>query len=674
MIGKIINERYKIIDKLGGGGMSTVYLAEDTVLEMKVAIKAISIPPSEKEATLKRFEREVHNSSQLSHENIVSMIDVAEEDDCYFLVMEYIEGPTLSEYIHNHGPLSIDTAINFTNQILNGIKEAHDMRIVHRDIKPQNILIDKHKTLKIFDFGIAKALSETSFTQTNHVLGTVQYFSPEQAKGESTDEGTDIYSIGIVLYEMLTGEPPFNGETAVSIAIKHIQESVPNITTEIRHDVPQALSNVVLRATEKDKTNRYKTIQEMKDDLSSVLHENRAQEEVYELDKMKTKAVSYSKEDIANHLNNNPKATKQTMQVPIVEGPAHHQQFQHSEEALYTGPKKKKSKKKIILYSLIFVLLVVALISFVGMAMFGNKYEETPNVLGKTVKEAETIFNQHKLKLGKISRSYSDKYAENEIIKTNPNEGERIERGDSVDVVISKGPERVTMPNVIGLSKDEAIDKLKEVGLNNITVEQMYSHNVPEGKIADQSVAAESKVKKNGSEIKIYESLGPKQVYVDDYEGKSFSKAKKALENKGFKVVSKEVYDDDVDKGDVISQSPKAKSVDEGSTISFEVSKGKDKDASSKSDSDNDSDSDKVKSTSVSVDVPFSGKKNKPQTVKVYVRDKDNNGTSPKGEFTITSDQKIDIPLKIEKGKTAGYTVRVDGRIVADKDVSYDDA
>ncbi|MGC9652140.1 protein kinase domain-containing protein [Staphylococcus warneri] len=183
--------------------------------------------------------------------NIVSMYDVAEEDDCYFLVMEYIEGPTLSEYIQNHGPLSIETAIQFAQQILEGIKHAHDNRIVHRDIKPQNILIDKNKTLKIFDFGIAKAISETSLTQTNHVLGTVQYLSPEQAKGESTNEGTDIYSIGIVLYEMLVGEPPFNGETAVSIAIKHIQDTIPNITTEKREEVPQALSNVVLKATEK---------------------------------------------------------------------------------------------------------------------------------------------------------------------------------------------------------------------------------------------------------------------------------------------------------------------------------------------------------------------------------------------------------------------------------------
>ena len=250
MNGKLINDRYQLLDKLGGGGMSMVYLAEDTILERKVAIKAISIPQSEKDETMKRFYREVNSATQIVHENIVEVYDVEEDDDNFYLIMEYIDGPTLSEYIHSHGPLNIETAIDFIKQILNGVKQAHEQRIIHRDIKPQNVLINKDKILKIFDFGIAKALSETSMTQTNHVLGTVQYLSPEQAKGDKTNETTDIYSIGIVLYEMLVGEPPFSGETAVSIAIKHIQETVPNIT-EKYPNIPQSLSNVVLKATEK---------------------------------------------------------------------------------------------------------------------------------------------------------------------------------------------------------------------------------------------------------------------------------------------------------------------------------------------------------------------------------------------------------------------------------------
>ncbi|MBC8780840.1 MULTISPECIES: Stk1 family PASTA domain-containing Ser/Thr kinase [Staphylococcus] len=667
MIGKMVNERYKVIDKLGGGGMSIVYLAEDTILNRKVAIKAISIPPREKEETLKRFEREVHNSSQLSHENIVSMIDVDEEDECFYLVMEYIEGPTLAEYIHSHGSLSVETAIKFTEQILSGIKHAHDMRIVHRDIKPQNVLIDKNKTLKIFDFGIAKALSETSLTQTNHVLGTVQYLSPEQAKGESTDEGTDIYSIGIVLYEMLVGEPPFNGETAVSIAIKHIQDSIPNITTDKREEVPHALSNVVLRATEKDKHNRYHTVQEMCDDLTSALHENRANEEKYELDK--TKTVPLTKDELNKKINDthNDDDLNKTMQIPIVNEPVRQQEFQSLEGRYSSPPKKKHSKMKITVLSLIFALLLAGLVGFIGMGVFGSKYEEMPDLSGKTEKEAEQILKDHHLTMGDISRKYSDKYPENQIIKSEPNSGERIEEGEAIDIILSKGPQKVKMPNLVGLPKDEAVKKLKNLGLKDIDVEQAYSHSVDKGLISEQSVEANSEVALNDHHIKIYESLGVRQVYVSDFENKSYSSAKKELESKGFKVQATQENDDKVKKGNIISQSPKNKSVDEGSIINLTVSKGK------SGEDDDDSDDSDVKSTSETVKVPYSGSKGKSQTVEVFIRDKDNSGNSASQTFKITKDKTISIPLKIEKGKTAGYTVRVDNKIVADKDVGYDD-
>ena len=667
MIGKMVNERYKVIDKLGGGGMSIVYLAEDTILNRKVAIKAISIPPREKEETLKRFEREVHNSSQLSHENIVSMIDVDEEDECFYLVMEYIEGPTLAEYIHSHGPLSVETAIKFTEQILSGIKHAHDMRIVHRDIKPQNVLIDKNKTLKIFDFGIAKALSETSLTQTNHVLGTVQYLSPEQAKGESTDEGTDIYSIGIVLYEMLVGEPPFNGETAVSIAIKHIQDSIPNITTDKREEVPQALSNVVLRATEKDKHNRYHTVQEMCDDLTSALHENRANEEKYELDK--TKTVPLTKDELNKKINDthNDDDLNKTMQIPIVNEPVRQQEFQSLEGRYSSPPKKKHSKMKITVLSLIFALLLAGLVGFIGMGVFGSKYEEMPDLSGKTEKEAEQILKDHHLTMGDISRKYSDKYPENQIIKSEPNSGERVEEGEAIDIILSKGPQKVKMPNLVGLPKDEAVKKLKNLGLKDIDVEQAYSHSVDKGLISEQSVEANSEVALNDHHIKIYESLGVRQVYVSDFENKSYSSAKKELESKGFKVQATQENDDKVKKGNIISQSHKNKSVDEGSIINLTVSKGK------SGEDDDDSDDSDVKSTSETVKVPYSGSKGKSQTVEVFIRDKDNSGNSASQTFKITKDKTISIPLKIEKGKTAGYTVRVDNKIVADKDVGYDD-
>ncbi|MBU7216449.1 Stk1 family PASTA domain-containing Ser/Thr kinase [Staphylococcus gallinarum] len=678
MIGNLINERYKVIKKLGGGGMSTVYLAEDSILDRNVAIKAIRIPPGEKEATIKRFEREVHNLSQLSHNNIVNVFDVTENDENFFLVMEYIKGPTLAEYIQQHKPLDLQTVISFTKQIIDGIKHAHETQIVHRDIKPQNILVADDLTLKILDFGIAKALSETTMTQTNHVLGTVQYLSPEQARGEMTDNGTDIYSIGVVLYEMLVGKPPFSGETAVGIAIKHIQDPMPN-ATEQRSEVPQSLSNVVLKATEKDKRDRYQTVNEMEADLDTALSSSRQSEPTYQSDETNTKTIAIDKTELANKTKEDKnKNLKQTMQIPIV----NQQAFQSSEEPFYAVPAKKRSKRKKIIYAGILVLLLFGLFGFMAMGMFGNKYLETPDLSGKTEKQAEKILNDNKLELGKISREYSDKYPENKIIKTNPEKGERLEQNSKVDLILSKGPKMVEMPSLYGVSKDEALDRLKKLGIDDVKVDTRYTkNNTAKGLIEDQNINPGDKVKIKDSGIQLIESLGVKQVYVPNYEKKSFKSAKSALESKGFKVVVNEEQEHDkIKKGNVISQSPKAEEVDEGSTIAFTVSSGAPKADDKDDDQDKDDDKDKsedkdeeaTKEYTETYQVPYSGKDDKAQEVKVYIRDKDNPGTSAAQTFKIKDNKTVKIPMTIEKGKTAGYTIRVDNKIVADKDIPYD--
>lgn len=681
MIGKIINERYKVTKKLGGGGMSRVYLAEDSILKRSVAIKAIRIPSGEKEEAIKRFEREVHNLTQLSHDNIVNVFDVTEDDENFYLVMEYIEGLTLSEYIQKNHPLDVDTILNFINQIINGIKHAHDTKIVHRDIKPQNILVDKNQTLKILDFGIAKALSETTMTETNHVLGTVQYLSPEQARGDITDNGTDIYSMGVVLYEMLIGKPPFSGETAVSIAIKHIQDPMPNVTDE-RSDIRQALSNVVLKATEKDKMERYQSVREMQNDLETVMSDERASEDRYQSSITNTKTVPINKSEIANQTREEDKgkSISETMQIPIV----NQQQFQSSEEHIYAVPRKKRSKKKKFLYTLIIVLLLFGLFGFMAMGMFGNKYLETPDLTGKTEKEAEHILKENKLQMGKTTREYSDKYPENKIIKTKPEKGERLEQNSKVDIVMSKGPQLAEMPSLYGMSKSEAISKLEDLGIKDTKVKQSYSkQHVAKGLIESQNISPGDKVKVNNSNIELIESLGTKQVYVDNYEHKSFKTAKEELESKGFKVeVSEEKNDDKVKKDDVISQSPKGEEVDEGSTISFVVSKGKEEskdeskdDVKDKDDKDKDDSKDDEAATkeyTETYQVQYTGEDDESQEVKVYIRDKDDQGSSAAQTYKIKENKTIKIPMTIEKGKTAGFTVRVDDKVVADKDIPYD--
>ena len=675
MIGKVINDRYEILNKLGGGGMSTVYLANDTILNRKVAVKAINIPANEKDDTIMRFEREVHNLTQLSHPNIVNVFDVTENDDNFFLVMEYIQGLTLSEYIQKHKPLDLKLVLNFINQILEGIKHAHATKIVHRDIKPQNILVDQHQTLKILDFGIAKALSETTMTQTNHVLGTVQYLSPEQARGETTDNGTDIYSIGVVLYEMLVGKPPFTGETAIGIAIKHLQTPMPN-ATEKRHVVPQALSNVILKATEKNKEDRYQSVEEMQRDLDTVLSTQRENEKVYNSSDDSAETVKINKSEINEKTKKETqgKNIKKTMEIPIV----NQQQFQSDES--HQRPKKpqKKSKRKIVLYTIIVTLLLLALIAFLAIGMFGHKFLVSPDIVGKTEKTGQHILEKNNLKVGNVSRAYSDKYPENKIIKTNPKKGERLEEGSKVDIVLSKGPKMVDMPNLYGIKKDEAINKLKNLGINDINFEQSYTtHNLDKGLIEKQYIDPGKRVKVNDSNITLTESLGIKKVYVDDYVNKPVDKAKSELEQKGLNVVvDKEQADKDIKKNNVISQTPKDKEVKEGSTVKLTVSTGSPDKADSKASADEDkeksSDDTDTKKYTESVDVPYTGEDDDSQEVKVYIRDKDNDGTSAAETFKIKKDKTIKIPMTIEKGKTAGYTVRVDGDIVADKDIPYE--
>ncbi|RIN07758.1 serine/threonine protein kinase, partial [Staphylococcus shinii] len=561
------------------------------------------------------------------------------------------------------------------------IKHAHDTKIVHRDIKPQNILVDKNQTLKILDFGIAKALSETTMTETNYVLGTVQYLSPEQARGDITDNGTDIYSMGVVLYEMLIGKPPFSGETAVSIAIKHIQDPMPNVTDE-RSDIRQALSNVVLKATEKDKMERYQSVREMQNDLETVMSDERVSEDRYQSSITNTKTVPINKSEIANQTREEDKgkSISETMQIPIV----NQQQFQSSEEHIYAVPRKKRSKKKKFLYTLIIVLLLFGLFGFMAMGMFGNKYLETPDLTGKTEKEAEHILKENKLQMGKTTREFSDKYPENKIIKTKPEQGERLEQNSKVDIVMSKGPQLAEMPSLYGMSKSEAISKLEDLGIKDSKVKQAYSkQNVAKGLIESQNISPGDKVKVNGSNIELIESLGIKQVYVDDYENKSFKTAKEALESKGFKVeVSEEKNDDKVKKDDVISQSPKGEEVDEGSTISFVVSKGKEESkddskdkAEDKDDKDKDDSKDEEAATkeyTETYQVQYTGDDDESQEVKVYIRDKDDQGSSAAQTFKIKENKTIKIPMTIEKGKTAGFTVRVDDKVVADKDIPYD--
>lgn len=282
MIGKRIGDRYEVLSYIGGGGMSRVYLAHDIILGRDVAIKVLNYDFSNEEELKRRFMREALSATSLTHPNIVDIFDVGEDDNIHYLVMEYVDGQTLKEFIVSKGPLSPEEALPIMQQLVSAISNAHHNGIIHRDIKPQNVLMDREGNVKITDFGIAMALSATMHTKTNSVLGTVHYLSPEQARGGMITKKSDIYSVGIVFYELLTGELPFSGESAVSIALKHLQEETPSVRS-LFPSIPQSVENVILKATAKDTFARYDSADDMQDDLATVLSPERADEEKFTL-------------------------------------------------------------------------------------------------------------------------------------------------------------------------------------------------------------------------------------------------------------------------------------------------------------------------------------------------------------------------------------------------------
>ncbi|MDT0745243.1 Stk1 family PASTA domain-containing Ser/Thr kinase [Mammaliicoccus sciuri] len=665
MIGRIIAGRYEFVKYLGGGGMSNVYLAKDKILNRDVAVKVINIPPYEKEKAVERFEREVQNTTILSHSNVVNVLDVEEDDNCYYLVMEYIEGPTLKEYLCKEGKLSADEAVEMTLQILKGIAHAHHHRIIHRDIKPQNILMTKNGTLKILDFGIARALSETALTETNHVMGSVQYLSPEQAKGQSTDESSDIYSIGIVLYELLTGHPPFNGETPVSVAIKHIQEELPSIRKE-RPSIPQSIENVIMKATRKEKSQRYRDTNEMYYDLLTALDDERKDElPRYDSDS-DTKTMPVIKAD---------EEESDTKTVPIA---TTQQNANAQQQNMETNKPKRKRNKWLIVF--VPILLLCMLVGAIGFALTAPKYVDVPNLLGKSRGEALALIDEKGLSKGKITEAYSNSFKEGEVMKVTPKVGSKVKEMTKVDLVISQGVKTFTVEDYVGKSADKTKKPLEKQGFESVRIKEQYD-KAENGTVINQNIEPGSKVVPKDTMIILTKSIGVKQEYVKDYTGEEISKATSELEALGFKVEQSEVESDEP-ADTIVKQSFKDGQLPVESTIYFDVSKGEDKDSNSDNsdksdDKDKKDDSDdnaRDKTYTQSVYIPFTGSDSKKgQKVEIFVKDKSNDIKKVADSFTIKKDTTRSINFTIPKGESAEYRVEVDGKEVESNTIDYDD-
>lgn len=561
-IGKKLSGRYLIIGNIGSGGMANVFLAQDLILDREVAIKILRFDFQNDQDAIRRFQREALASTELVHPNIVTVYDVGEEDGMQYLVMEYVKGMDLKQYIKKNYPIPYLTVVEIMQQILSAIALAHQHRIIHRDLKPQNILINEDGVVKIADFGIAIALTETSITQTNTMLGSVHYLSPEQARGSMATNQSDIYAIGIILYEMLTGRVPFDGESAVTIALKHFQEEMPSIRT-FDHNLPQSLENVVLHATAKNPADRYKTADEMREDLATVLNPERLNEPRWQPHAMDdaTKALTPIPEELIT-------------QTPPQE------KSQPQEEAQVKKPKKKRK------WWLVPILLFVLLCGGLAYAFFsGGKSEVTvPDVSEMTVAAAKEKLQQVGLKPGKVEKIPSETVEADRVVKTDPAIGNVVKEKTEITIYESIGQEKIDMKDVTEENYDDALRMLKNLGFqeSNISRKDEYSDTVLEGKIISQDPTEGEKVSPESQKVVLTVSRGVKPVALIDYSGYTYNEAVNDLMEKGIQeaqIKKEETYSDTAPANQVIAQTPKdgQEAIPDKTQIILTVSLGTDK-------------------------------------------------------------------------------------------------
>ncbi|EFU74424.1 serine/threonine-protein kinase PrkC [Enterococcus italicus DSM 15952] len=553
-IGKKINDRYLIIGNIGSGGMANVFLARDLILDREVAVKVLRYDFQNDQAAIRRFQREALAATELVHPNIVSVYDVGEEDGQQYLVMEYVKGMDLKRYIQTQYPIAYDKVVDIMDQILSAMSLAHHHRIIHRDLKPQNILINEEGVVKITDFGIAIALSETSITQTNSMLGSVHYLSPEQARGSMATNQSDIYAMGIILYEMITGRVPFDGESAVTIALKHFQDELPDIHI-YSQQVPQALENVVLKATAKDPINRYKTTEEMQADLYTSLDANRAQEAKWSpvpiLDE--TRAIEPIEEVV-------PEAPS----VP--------------EDVVEEQPTKKKPKRRWWILPLI-VLLIVLTAGGYWVYASGRQEVTIPDVSNLSQTAAVEKLTNAGLNVRNTTKEVSsDEVKKGNVVRTDPQIGTEVKKNSRVTLYISTGKDTVDMQDYTDQTVADAKKALIALGFveANITSTEEYSDEVDSGKIISQTPATDDKVVPSEAKIAFVVSKGKEPVTVPNLVGMTSSLAVQSLADIGITSPDITYQYSDQDKGDVIAQSPNSgqQAIPGETTVTLVVSSG----------------------------------------------------------------------------------------------------
>lgn len=658
-----LSGRYIITQLVGSGGMANVYLARDLILDRDVAVKVLKFDFQDNQDAIRRFQREAMAASQLLHHNIVEVYDVDEEEEQQYIVMEYVDGTDLKTFIKEKSPVSLELVVNIMSQILSAINVAHRHGIIHRDIKPQNILITENNEVKITDFGIAIALSDTSLTQTNTLLGSVHYLSPEQAKGGNATIKSDIYSLGVVLYELITGDVPYNGESAVSIALKHFQEDFPLVRDKLDY-VPQSLENVVLKSTSKLAEHRYESTQDMLSDLSTSLSVNRMNERPFnpegnELDDGITpiKPISSAEQRLSSL----------DIQDDIQEKAFLEENDDYEQYDNIAPISKPRRRNRWLKYAILFLAFVAIASGIYFVYSQTLKYVHVPDVSNLPQEEAVMILNDESITVSNINHSWHDDITLGNVISTSPSANERVERNSSIDLLISSGREQVEIGNYIGQDYEPVRQLLIDAGFI-VERHDMFTNDMSQvGTIMAQSIDAGNRVIPSSTSITMTVGSYSDSSSMQEFYNLSLSMVESFADSYGLIVDISYEYSDFIPEGQVISQSPSSgTALYPGDVISVDVSMGQEEE--------------EVLTARLPVYLEYIPRYDENDTnqdnplannIQVYIGDSNNNINTLAREFEITESRTIEITLYISSNGTGQYRVLRDGEVIEESNSVY---
>ena len=620
-----IGHRYRIIRSLGEGGMANVYLAHDMVLDRDVSVKLLRLDLRDDPSTKRRFHREAMAATQLNDPHIVGIYDVGEDHGLQYMVMQYVKGTDLKAYIRKHYPIPFPQVIDIMEQVLSAVATAHAYGIIHRDLKPQNILIDENKNVKITDFGIAVAVSQDSLTQTNTLMGSVHYLSPEQARGSIATKQSDIYSLGIILFELLTGKVPFEGETAVSIALKHFREEIPSVR-EQNKEIPQALENVIIKATAKEPAERYSSVNEMAADLKTVLDPQRANEprlKIQQDDNGETKVLDIK------HLKADDYQPKKSTDSPIVD----------------PSTKPQKWKKYGIVSGTLGMLVLIAVCSW----WFLIRQVIILDVEGMTVLKAEQRLHQQNLRIGKITRVNSQAVDKNRIVSTNPDVSHKTRVSTPINLTVSTGVKQLQMADYVGDDYSSVAANLRRKGFQ-VHQEPVYSDDIDKGQIIRQNHKKGTIVKPAANTIIFRVSAGKEPIKIPNFKNQDISAVQQFANKNNLQLTTQEKKSKIIATNHVINQTPRAGStLNHGDTLTVSIANS----------------GNQTKTTNIQINIPFDGNGGQRENrVQVYIRDANHNLTMEYQDITINQETTINVPFTLKQGQTGAYRVVRNGRTI----------